>query len=264
MTLRSDTKPGRTRAFLHQMREVFRNYFMAGLLTLVPLLVTIWVLLFIIRAMDNIFLPAVLKAVVPEAELPSHYYGLGAIFTVAIVLLVGAFARSFIAGRVMALGESFIARIPFVRNVYGAVKQLMETVVRKEHKDFRGVALVPFPHPGVYSVGFVTGRAAGEVQTKTKENVINVFIPTTPNPTTGFYIMVPVEKTIQLDMTVEEAFKLVMSGGIVVPPERIPGSVARPVAMPGSPASAAPAGSGATAQADPAPPPPGEPSRAQG
>jgi uncharacterized membrane protein len=248
------TAPKQSRAgtLLHRLKEAFRNYFMAGLLTLVPLLVTLWVLRFIIQTMDNIFLPAVLRVVLPDVTLPNHYYGLGALFTIVIVLLAGAFARSFIAGRMMSLGESFIARIPFVRNVYGAVKQLMETVVRKEHKDFRGVALVPFPHPGVYSVGFVTGRAAGEVQTKTRENVINVFIPTTPNPTTGFYIMMPVEKTIPLEMTVEEAFKLVMSGGIVVPPERAPAGASATVRPSGFEAPIAP------------PAAPGEPSRAEG
>jgi len=205
----------------HTLKELFRTYFIAGLLVLVPLLVTLWVLRFIIQTMDNIFLPLLLKAVLPGVDLPDHYYGLGAIFTLIIVILVGAVGKSFVAGRMVAIGEGVIARIPFVSTVYGAVKQLMETVFRKEHKDFRGVALVPFPHPEVYSVGFITSRTVGEVQSKTPETVINVFIPTTPNPTTGFYIMVPTEKAIVLDMTVEEAFKMVMSAGIVTPPERV-------------------------------------------
>ncbi|MFQ5458896.1 MAG: DUF502 domain-containing protein, partial [Myxococcota bacterium] len=185
-----ESEQKKDRGAWHQIKEVFRTYLMAGLLVLVPLLATLWVLRFIIQTMDNIFLPAVLKAVLPNTELPDHYYGLGAIFTIAIVILVGAMARSFLAGRMVAIGEGLIARIPFVSTVYGAVKQLLETVFRKEHKEFRGVALVPFPHPEVYSVGFITSRTTGEVQTKTPETVINVFIPTTPNPTTGFYIMV--------------------------------------------------------------------------
>jgi uncharacterized membrane protein len=207
------------RRIWEQLKGLFRGYFMSGLLVLVPLLVTIWVLRLIIGAMDHVLLPIVLRPFFPGVELPEHYYGLGAVFTVAAVILVGALARSFVMGRMMAFGERVIARIPFVGVVYGAVKQLTETVVRKEHKDFRRVALVPFPHEGVYSIGFVTGVAVGEVQRKTQERVINVFIPTTPNPTTGFYIMVPEEKAIPLEMNVEEAFKLIMSGGIVSPPE---------------------------------------------
>jgi uncharacterized membrane protein len=244
----------RTPSVWQRAKGLFQTYFVSGLLVLVPILITIWVLRFIIQTMDNIFLPMVLKAVLPGVDLPSHYYGLGAVFTVAIVILVGAMARSFFAGRLVALGESLIARIPFVRVVYGALKQLMETVLRKEHKEFRGVALVPFPHPEVYSVGFVTGLASGEVQTKTEEKVINVFIPTTPNPTTGFYIMVPRDKAILLDMTVEEAFKMVMSAGIVSPPQR--GAAAAASSKPGSVPAPGKAASGEAA--------PGQPSRARG
>lgn len=216
--------------FWSRTRGRFRTTFISGLLVIVPVLVTLWVLGFIIQAMDNIFLPLVLKPFFPDHSLPDHYYGIGAVFTVAIVVLVGALARSFLAGRMVELGEGVIARIPFVRSVYGSVKQLMETVLRTGHREFRRVALVPFPHPGVYSLGFVTGVASGEVQEKLRERLINVFVPTTPNPTTGFYIMVPEEKMIPLDMTVEEAFKLIMSGGIVTPPEGAPSAE---VAVPG-------------------------------
>ncbi len=214
-----DERKSAVRRIWEQLKGHFRGYFMSGLLVLVPLLVTIWVLRLIIGAMDHVLLPIVLRPFFPGVELPKHYYGLGAVFTVATVILVGALARSFLMGRLVAFGERLIGRIPFVGVVYSAVKQLTETVVRKEHKDFRRVALVPFPHEGVYSIGFVTGVAVGEVQRRTQERVINVFIPTTPNPTTGFYIMVPEEKTPFLQVTVEDAFKLVMSGGIVSPPE---------------------------------------------
>jgi uncharacterized membrane protein len=253
-----ESEKPRKPSYWQQAKGVFQTYFVSGLLVLVPILITIWVLRFIIQTMDNIFLPMVLKALLPGVDLPSHYYGLGAVFTVAIVILVGAIARSFVAGRVVALGESLIARIPLVRVVYGALKQLMETVLRKEHKEFRGVALVPFPHPEVYSVGFVTGLSSGEVQTKTQEKVINVFIPTTPNPTTGFYIMVPSEKAILLDMTVEEAFKMVMSAGIVSPPQR--GSAAAANAQPGTVATPGEAAPGEAAAGKAA----GQPSRARG
>ena len=223
------TEHGGGGVFWSRIRGHFKATFISGLLVLVPLLVTLWVLGFIIQTMDNIFLPFVLKPFFPNDTLPSHYYGLGAVFTVAIVVLVGAFARGLLAGRMVHFGEGLIARIPFVRSVYGSVKQLLATVLQTGHREFRRVALVPFPHPEVYSVGFVTGVASGEVQEKTQERVINVFIPTTPNPTTGFFIMVPEEKMIPLEMTVEEAFRLIMSGGIATSPAGAVNAGGRPV-----------------------------------
>jgi len=233
--------------FRSRIRGHFRATFVSGLLVLVPVLVTLWVLGFIIQTMDNIFLPFVMRILFPGDALPDHYYGLGAVFTVAIVILVGALARSFLAGRMVDIGEGVIARIPFIRSVYGSVKQLLQTVLGTQHREFRRVALVPFPHPEVYSLGFVTGVASGEVQEKTSERVINVFIPTTPNPTTGFFIMVPEEKMIMLEMTVEEAFRLIMSGGIVTSPSGVTNGGGRPAVT--IPAAAVAASSGSSAPA---------------
>jgi len=121
---------------------------------------------------------------------------------------------NFLGKKLLSLGEKIIARIPLVKAIYNPIKQILEAIFSMEAKSFRRVVLIEYPRKGIFTMAFVTGVARGEIQAKTKHNVLNVFVPTTPNPTSGFYLMVPDEEVTELDLTVEEAFRLIVSGGM--------------------------------------------------
>lgn len=198
------------------MKRTLKRYFITGLLIVVPLGLTFYVLVLIVGLMDAVltYLP---KPLQPGTYLPFHIPGLGIIFTVLTILLVGLLATNLLGKRLIEVGEGLLDRIPFLRSIYNSTKQFLETFLSKEHQGFRRVVLVEFPRKGLYSIGFVTGVTKGEVQDKTQERVVNVFLPTTPNPTTGYYLLVPEKDTIPLEMTVEDAFKLIITGGMVSP-----------------------------------------------
>jgi len=198
------------------MSKGLKGYFVTGLLVVVPLYITIYVLALIARFMDNIFtiVPASLQ---PDTYLPFHIPGLGILFTIAGIFVVGVLATNIFGRWVLRIAERVVSRLPILRMVYNASKQFLETFFSKEHDALRKVVLVEFPRKGAYSVGFLTGKTRGEIQEKTSENTVNVFIPTTPNPTSGFYIIVAESEVIPLDMKVEDAFKVLMTGGMVVP-----------------------------------------------
>lgn len=198
------------------MKKTLKRYFITGLLIVVPLGLTFYVLALIVGLMDAVltYLP---KPLQPDTYLPFHIPGLGIIFTILTILLVGLIATNLLGRRLISAGEGFLDKIPFLRGIYNSTKQFLETFLSKEHQGFRRVVLVEFPRKGLYSVGFVTGVTRGEVQDKTQERVINVFLPTTPNPTTGYYLLVPEKDVIPLEMTVEDAFKLIITGGMVSP-----------------------------------------------
>ena len=135
-----------------------------------------------------------------------------------MLLVVGFFAAGLIGRMVFRLGESLIDRVPVVRSVYGALKQIFETVFADSSSSFREVVLVEYPRRGLWAVGFITGRTKGEVRDRIDRDLVNVFLPTTPNPTSGFLLFVPREDLVHLDMSVEEGIKMVISAGIVTPP----------------------------------------------
>ena len=134
-----------------------------------------------------------------------------------MIIIIGALATGFFARSLVRLGESLVNRLPVVRSVYGATKQIMETVMASQSDAFREVVLIEYPRRGIWAIGFVTGTTRGEVQNLSSETLINVFVPTTPNPTSGFLLFFPRRDLISLDMGVEEAVKMVVSGGIVTP-----------------------------------------------
>ncbi len=158
----------------------------------------------------------------PETYLQFYIPGLGLILVVIIILVVGLLTRNFIGGKIVRFGENIVNRIPFVRSLYTGVKQLMEAFFIQKNDAFKRVGLLEYPRRGIYVLGFVTGESKGEVQSKTGKNMINVFVPTSPNPTSGFYILIPEDDLIILDMSVEDAFKLIISGGMLSPHEKIP------------------------------------------
>jgi len=201
-----------------KVRTILKNYFIAGLLVILPIFITAYVIWFLIKAMDAVlkYIPA---KYLPETYLNIYIPGLGLVLGVLLILVVGVLARN-IAGRtVLESWDNFIDRIPLARIIYSSVKQLLQAFFLQNSDAFQRVALVEYPRRGIYVLGFITGQSKGEVQMKTDKNMINVFIPTTPNPTSGFYVLFPEEDLTVLDMSVEDAFKLLISGGIVSPHE---------------------------------------------
>ncbi len=204
---------------MKRLRTNLKNYFFTGLLVILPIFITVYVILFLIRGMDAIlkFIPV---KYLPDTYLPFHIPGLGLIFVVILVFAVGLLARNIVGRKIVHLGEKIVERIPLVRILYAGVKQLLETIFLQKTDAFKRVALVEYPRRGTYVIGFITGESKGEVQDKTDKNMINVFIPTTPNPTSGFYMLVPDDELVVLNMSVEDAFKLIISGGIVSPAKK--------------------------------------------
>jgi uncharacterized membrane protein len=205
---------------LKRLSTSLKNYFLTGLLVLLPIYITVKIILFLIKGMDAI-LRYIPPKYLPETYLQFYIPGLGVILVVIIILVVGLLTRNFIGGKIVRFGENIVNRIPFVRSLYTGVKQLMEAFFIQKNDAFKRVGLLEYPRRGIYALGFITGESKGEVQSKTGKKMINVFVPTSPNPTSGFYILIPEDDLIILDMTVEDAFKLVISGGMLSPHEKI-------------------------------------------
>ena len=210
------------------MMVTLRRYFVAGLLVWIPLGITLWVLKLLVDMMDQSLL------LVPEAYRSDklfgfHLPGLGIILTLAIVLGTGALAANFFGRKVLKLGDTALSRIPIVRSVYGGVKQISDTLFSPEGKAFRRAVLVRYPHPGAWTVALVTGTPQHEVATKLGTEQISVFVPTTPNITSGFFLIVPRTETIELDMSVDAALKYIISMGVAEPAARQIGNATKTV-----------------------------------
>ena len=200
-----------------QIRHFLKTNFIAGLFALLPITITIWFIRIVLLWIDQIFL-LLPKAYRPEQLLPFPIPGLGLLILLPFLLLTGFLVRHYVGRQILLLWDRLITRVPLANKVYFAVKQLVDTLAHGSAKEFQRVVLVEYPRTGIYAIAFVTGIASGEVQDKTQERVLNVFLPTTPNPTSGFLLLVPETDVIPLTMSVEDAFKLIMSGGIVTPP----------------------------------------------
>ncbi|HEU19402.1 MAG TPA: DUF502 domain-containing protein [Deltaproteobacteria bacterium] len=198
------------------MKKTIKNIFLTGIIAIIPVGLTFYVIYLMIRMMDNL-LRIIPPRFHPDQLLTFHIPGLGVIFTMILIFLVGLIVKSYLGKKIVDLGEWLLGKIPFVSGIYNALKKLAETIFSDKSQSFRRVVLIEYPRKGLYSVAFVTGVSKGEVQAKTEDLMLNLFVPTTPNPTSGFYIMVPENDVINLTMTVEEAFTLIMSGGIVTP-----------------------------------------------
>jgi len=196
------------------VRDRTRKHFLTGLLVIVPLGLTYYVVSALVKSMDRVLsiLPPPFH---PDAYLPFSVPGLGLIVTLLLIQTVGFLSANLFGRSIVKAYERVLERIPVVRTLYVAIKQVLEQMISGDSDRFRRVVLVEYPRRGIYSLGFVTGVSRGEVQQKTPEKVVNVFLPTTPNPTSGFYLLVPEKEAIPLDLTVEQAFKLIMSAGLV-------------------------------------------------
>jgi uncharacterized membrane protein len=224
------------RRLLTFSREAIRRYFVAGILFFAPIGITIWAIWSIVVWLDNLLLPGVLKLVVPGLEEPPRLPVIGMLFTFFVIILLGVVARHLFGSEVLRAWEHLLSRVPVARNIYSGVKQLFEAIFSSEAQAarFRRVVLVEYPRKGVYALAFTTGPARGVVQDATARHMVNCFLPTTPNPTSGFYLLVPEEEILPVNLTVEDAFKLVMSAGLVGP-ERLSEAPRRPAAEPSPP-----------------------------
>ena len=197
-----------------------RNVFITGLLITLPIALTWFILQFLLNNFDalspvftNILIQ--LGAPIPEGyRLPF----LGLVVTLLIVLIVGWLTTNFFGKKVFQIGELLIEKIPFVRRIYKGSKQVVSSIAEADTSTFRKVVLIEFPRRGLLAIGFVTGESRGEVQELTRENMLNVFVPTMPNPTSGFMIFSPLKELTEVSMTIEEGIKYVVSGGLVTPP----------------------------------------------
>ena len=220
-----------------------RKYFITGLLILVPLAITLWVLNLIISTMDQslLLLPEAWRPahwlghnipglgtmdqsllLLPETWRPRHWLGynipgLGAILTLLIVFLTGLAARNFIGRRLVLLWEGLLTRIPVVKSIYSSVKQVSDTLFSPSGNAFRKAVLIQYPRQGSWTIAFLTGAPGGEVKNHLPGDFISVYVPTTPNPTSGFFLMLPRADAIELDMSVDAALKYIVSMGVVAP-----------------------------------------------
>jgi uncharacterized membrane protein len=196
-----------------------RRYFVAGLLVWIPLGITLWVLKILVDIMDQslLLLPESFRT---DALFGFHVPGLGIILTLAIVLTTGALAANFFGQKLLELGHDLLSRIPIVRSIYGGVKQISDTLFSPEGKAFRRAVLVRYPHAGMWTVALVTGMPEHEVGDILGREHISVFVPTTPNITSGFFLIVARSETIELEMSVDDALKYIISMGVAEPPKR--------------------------------------------
>lgn len=197
------------------MMAALRRYLMAGLLVWVPLGVTLLIVTFLVDLMDQT-LRLLPESIQPENLLGFRIPGLGAVLTAVIVFVTGMIVTNLFGMQLFNIGERILQRIPLVRSIYASVKQVTESMF-SSGKSFRKVVLVEYPRKGMWSLAFQTGTGAEEVRDKTGRDVTNVFIPTTPNPTSGFFLMVPREDVVELDMSVDDGLKMLLSVGVVVP-----------------------------------------------
>ncbi len=193
-----------------------RRYLIAGLLVWVPLGVTVLVVRMLINWLDGTV------ALLPEAYRPETLIGfaipgLGVVISLVVVFVTGVLVANFFGRRFIGLWERMLSGIPLVRSIYSGAKQLAETMFSDTGNSFRKVVLVQFPRPGLWTIAFLTGTDVGEAQRKTGRDVVNIYVPTTPNPTGGYFVMVPREEVIELEMSVDEGLKMLMSMGAVVP-----------------------------------------------
>lgn len=206
------------------MMSALRRYLIAGLLVWLPLAATFLVVGLLVDVMDRslLLIPVAYR---PDNLLGVHIPGLGVLLTILLLLVTGIVVANLFGRKLFALWEAVLARIPLVRSIYTGVKQVTESVLSSKGQSFRKVLLVEYPRRDMWTLAFQTGSGVGEVQHKLNQPMVNVFVPLTPIPTSGFYLMLPREDVIELDMSVEEGLKMILSMGVVVPGVA-PGTVA--------------------------------------
>ncbi len=199
--------------------ESLRRYFLAGLLVFLPLAITLWFIGWVIDLLDSVLavLPAALH---PNTYLPFAIPKLGAVVTLLLILFLGVLTRGVATRRFLAAWDNIFVQIPVFRGIYTAVQKLVQTFLGQSNAQ-RQVVMVEYPRNGVFTIGFAMGRAWSHLEDKKNAQLVNVFVPTTPNPTSGFYLLVPIHEVTPLNLTMEEALKLITSSGLITPDDRL-------------------------------------------
>jgi uncharacterized membrane protein len=214
------------------LRKKVKRIFLTGLAVVIPAGMTIYILFFIINVMDNL-LRIIPVNYQPENLLNFHIPGLGVIVTVLLIFICGLVTTSYLGNRLVGFGERIVGKIPFVRSIYQAIKRIADSFFMDRAQSFKKVVIVEYPRRGIYSIGFITGTPNGEIQQQLRQNqpCIGIYIPCALTPTTGVFVMVPRDELIEVSMSVEEAFTLIISAGIVTPQEHGTLSKLKPVAV---------------------------------
>lgn len=207
------------------LKNKLKKIFITGLAIIIPVGLTLYILIFLIDMMDNL-LKIIPLRYQPEVLLGFRIPGLGVIVTIILIFVCGLVAKSYLGYRIVRSGESLVDKIPFVRSIYQSIKQVSDSMFTDRRSGFKKVVLVEFPRKGIYAVGFVTGKPGPEIQSKVGQACISVFLPTTPNPTSGYLVILPEDELIQVDISVEEALTYIISVGIVTTSERLKKRVA--------------------------------------
>ena len=210
------------------MMNSIRRWLLAGLLVLVPLAITLWVLDWIVGTLDQtlLILP---MAWHPDRLLGFHIPGFGVLLMLAIVLVIGAVTSNFFGKKLVLWGNALLSRIPIVRSIYSSVKQVSDTLFSENGNAFRKALLVQWPREGVWTIGFLTGLPGGDVANHLTGDYVSVYVPTTPNPTGGYFVMLKRSECVELQMSVDEALTYVISMGVVAPPRRPPAPLTPPL-----------------------------------
>ncbi len=205
---------------MEKLSSRLNKYFLTGMIVLGPLGLTVLVVQWIVGVMDRTILGLLPEALHPTALVGRHVPGLGVLGTLVLVLLVGVLASNFFGRTLVGYSEWLFSHTPGIKGVYNLFKQMTDTLFSNDKSGLRKVVLIEYPRRGIWTVGFLTGATRGELQRLAAQPLVNVFVPTTPNPTSGFYLLLPADEVRELQMSVDEALKLVVSLGMVVPPDR--------------------------------------------
>jgi uncharacterized membrane protein len=197
------------------LKKIFKRYMIAGTAVLVPLIGTYLILKFIIISADDLAMSLLPARLHPDELFGKDIPGLGLIATIILILIVGIFTRLYFGKKLVQLGDYIMSKIPLGRGIYSGIKQFMTAILTRSEEKFKSVVAVEYPRKGCWVLGFVTAEPISQIRRIDEKRLLNIFIPTTPNPTSGFLIMVPEEDTRPLDMGIDEAFKLLISGGII-------------------------------------------------
>ncbi len=204
----------------NRLSRRLRNYFVTGLLVLVPISLTLFIINYLFLKIDSILRDVIYKFFRAQLGLPlgdEPIPGLGFITLILLILVTGLLARNYLGKKIIQFGELILARIPIISRIYSTIQQISQAFLSEKREVFKKPVLFEYPRRGIYSIGFYTQDTRGPVQDALDEDVVSVFLPTTPNPTSGFLLFVPKTEIIDIDLSVEEAMKLVISGGAIIP-----------------------------------------------
>jgi uncharacterized membrane protein len=214
------------------MKKKLKRIFLTGLAVVIPAGLTLYILFFIIDMMDNL-LRIIPNSYQPDRMFLLHIPGLGVIVTVILIFICGLVTTSYLGNRLVGFGERIVGKIPVVRSIYQAIKRISESLFMDKAQSFKKVVIVEYPRRGVYSIGFITCTPNGDIQKSLREKCpcVGVYIPCALTPTTGVFVLIPGDELIEVGMSVEEAFTLIISAGIVTPHERLPSGNLKPVPL---------------------------------